>query len=54
MGKVAECLFMSLKEHVLINDKALTKGDGYGILECENVDLNILPDTEILLFDMGG
>jgi len=39
---------------VLINDKALTKGDGYGILDCENVDLNILPDTELLLFDMGG
>jgi len=39
---------------VLINDKALTKGDGYGILEYENVDLNILPDTELLLFDMGG
>jgi redox-sensitive bicupin YhaK (pirin superfamily) len=40
--------------HVFINYKALTKGDGYGILECENVDLNILPDTELLLFDMGG
>ena len=39
---------------VLINDKTLTKGDGYGIVECENVDLNILPDTELLLFDMGG
>jgi quercetin 2,3-dioxygenase len=39
---------------VLINDKALTKGDGYGILECENVDLNILPDTELLLFDLGS
>ena len=43
-----------IEGHVLINDKALTKGDGYGILECETVDLNILPDTELLLFDMGS
>jgi quercetin 2,3-dioxygenase len=39
---------------VLIKNKTLTKGDGYGILECENIDLNTLPDTELLLFDIGG
>jgi quercetin 2,3-dioxygenase len=43
-----------IKGDVLINDKTLSKGDGYGILKCENVDLDILPDTELLLFDMGG
>jgi redox-sensitive bicupin YhaK (pirin superfamily) len=42
-----------IEGHVFVDDKALTKGDGYGILECENVDLDILPDTELLLFDMG-
>ncbi len=39
---------------VIINNKSLSKGDGYGILECKNVDLSILPDTELLLFDMVG
>lgn len=38
---------------VVINDKTLTKGDGYGILECEDIDLNTLPNTEWLLFDLG-
>jgi quercetin 2,3-dioxygenase len=53
-GKSRRVFIYVIEGDVLINDKALTKGDGYGILECENVDLNILPDTELLLFDMGG
>jgi redox-sensitive bicupin YhaK (pirin superfamily) len=53
-GESRRVFIYVIEGHVLINDKALTKGDGYGILECENVDLNILPDTELLLFDMGG
>ncbi len=42
-----------IEGQVIVNDKTLTKGDGYGLLECKNVDLNSLPDTELLLFDMG-
>ena len=53
-GESRKVFIYVIEGHVLINDKTLTKGDGYGILECENIDLNILPDTEILLFDMGG
>jgi len=53
-GESRRVFIYVIEGDVLINDKALTKGDGYGILECENVDLNILPDTELLLFDMGG
>ena len=39
---------------IFINDKALTKGDGYGILECGKVNLSILSGTEFLLFDLGS
>ena len=53
-GKGRRVFIYVIEGDVLINDKALTKGDGYGILECKNVDLNILPGTELLLFDMGG
>ena len=53
-GESRRVFIYVIEGDVLINDKALTKGDGYGILECENVDLNILPDTELLLFDIGG
>ena len=52
-GESRRVFIYVIEGDVLINDKALTKGDGYGILDCENVDLNILPDTELLLFDMG-
>jgi redox-sensitive bicupin YhaK (pirin superfamily) len=52
-GQSRRVFIYVIEGDVLINDKALTKGDGYGILECKNVDLNILPDTELLLFDMG-
>lgn len=53
-GESRSVFIYVIQGEVHINDKALTKGDGYGILECENVDLNILSDTELLLFDMGG
>lgn len=53
-GESRRVFIYVIEGDVLINDKALNKGDGYGILECENVDLNILPGTELLLFDMGG
>lgn len=53
-GQSRRVFIYVIEGDVLINDKALNKGDGYGILECENVDLNILPGTELLLFDMGG
>jgi redox-sensitive bicupin YhaK (pirin superfamily) len=53
-GESRRVFIYVIEGEVLINDLALTKGDGYGILDCENVDLNILPDTELLLFDMGG
>jgi len=53
-GESRRVFIYLIEGHIFINDKALTKGDGYGILECENVDLNILPDTELLLFDLGS
>ena len=53
-GESRRVFIYVIEGDVLINDKALTKGDGYGILECKNVDLNILPGTELLLFDMGS
>lgn len=42
-----------IEGQLLIHDRTLTKGDGYGILECEDIDLKLLPDAEILLFDMA-
>jgi hypothetical protein len=53
-GESRRVFIYVIEGDVLINDKVLNKGDGYGILECKNVDLNILLGTELLLFDMGG
>ena len=47
-------VFIYLVEgQVVSNDKTLTKGDGYGILDCGKINLNILSGTELLLFDLG-
>jgi len=53
-GESRRVFIYLIEGHISINDKVLTKGDGYGILECKNVNLGILSDTEFLLFDLGN
>lgn len=43
-----------IEGQVFINGRTLTKGDGYGILTCENIALDMLPNTEMLLFELGS
>jgi len=43
-----------IEGQLLIHDRTLIKGDGYGILECDQIDLKLLPNAEILLFDMAN
>ena len=46
-GESRRVFIYVIEGDVLINDKVLNKGDGYGILECKNVDLNILLGREL-------
>ncbi len=43
-----------IEGQVSINGRPLTKGDGYGILACESITLDMVPNTEMLLFELGS